>query len=335
MQIMHSRRRFLAGASSAVAAGLAGTPRSFCAEPPPETTTVRFAKNFGICVAPQYVAGQLLQAEGFNDVRYLERRSGVETAMSIARGEVDFGLVFAATLVNRIAVGDPLAVVAGLHVGCYELFGNQRVHTIADLKGKGVGVQALGTSAHLLLSAMATYVGLDPAADINWVTSPEINPMELFADGKIDAFIGYPPEPQDLRARGIGRVVVNTALDRPWSQYFCCMLATNRSFVQERPVATKRVLRAIIKAADLCVAQPATVARQLVDGGFTPRYDFALQTLNEVLYGTWREYDPEDTIRFYALRLHEAGMITSEPNKIIADGTDWRFLDELKRELKT
>jgi len=48
----------------------------------------------------------------------------------------------------------------------------------------------------------------------------------------------------------------------------------------------------------------------------------------------WREYDPEDTVRFYALRLRELGMIKSSPQKIIADGTDWRFLNELKRELK-
>jgi hypothetical protein len=45
-------------------------------------------------------------------------------------------------------------------------------------------------------------------------------------------------------------------------------------------------------------------------------------------------YDPEDTIRFYALRLREAGIIKSKPQKIIADGTDWRFLNEVKRELK-
>jgi NitT/TauT family transport system substrate-binding protein len=73
----------------------------------------------------------------------------------------------------------------------------------------------------------------------------------------------------------------------------------------------------------------------LVDGGFTPRYDYALQTLHELAYNRWREYDPEDTIRFYALRLHEAGMIRSSPKQIIAEGTDWRFLNELKRELKT
>ena len=83
-----------------------------------------------------------------------------------------------------------------------------------------------------------------------------------------------------------------------------------------------------------CAAEPERAARRLVDGGFTPRYDYALQTLTELPYDRWREFDPEDTLRFYALRLHEVGMITSNPNEIIAEGTDWRFLNELKRELK-
>jgi NitT/TauT family transport system substrate-binding protein len=154
-------------------------------------------------------------------------------------------------------------------------------------------------------------------------------------EGEIDAFLGFPPEPQELRARKIGHVLVSSTVDRPWSQYFCCMLAGNKDFVSDNPIATKRVLRAILKAADLCVAEPEAVAQRIVEGGFTARYDYALQTMGEVPYGKWRDYDPEDTVRFYALRLHEAGMIKSGPQTIIADGTDWRYLDELKRELKT
>jgi hypothetical protein len=51
-------------------------------------------------------------------------------------------------------------------------------------------------------------------------------------------------------------------------------------------------------------------------------------------YGKWRQYDAEDTVRFYALRLREAGVIKSSPQKIIAQGTDWRFFNELKKEFK-
>jgi NitT/TauT family transport system substrate-binding protein len=131
-------------------------------------------------------------------------------------------------------------------------------------------------------------------------------------------------------------VIVSSITDRPWSQYYCCMLATHTEFARNYPVATKRVLRAILKAADLCASEPERAARLLVDQGYnTKRYDYALQALSEIRYDVWRDYDPEDTLRFYALRLQEAGLIKSSPNKLIAGHSDWRFLDELKRELKT
>jgi NitT/TauT family transport system substrate-binding protein len=93
-------------------------------------------------------------------------------------------------------------------------------------------------------------------------------------------------------------------------------------------------MRAILKATDLCVNQPERVAQRIVDAGYATRYDYALQTLKEIPYTRWREYDPGDTVRFYSLRLRESGLIRATPNKILADGTDWRFFNELKRELK-
>jgi NitT/TauT family transport system substrate-binding protein len=128
--------------------------------------------------------------------------------------------------------------------------------------------------------------------------------------------------------------VLLSTVDRPWSQYHCCMVYTHKAFVQQYPVATKRVLRAILKAADLCTSGPERVARFLVDKGYTTNYDYARETMQEVVYRQWREYNPEDTVRFYALRLQEAGMIKRTPQQIIAQGTDWRFFNELKRELK-
>ena len=219
-------------------------------------------------------------------------------------------------------------------VGCVEVFANEGIHCIADLKGKSVGVEFIGSTPHVLLSIMAAQIGLDPVNDIHWITGPKVDAMQLFVDGKVDAFVGSPPWSLDLRERQIGHIILTMATDRPWSQYFCCMLGGNREYVRNHPVATKRVLRAILKATDLCATEPEQAARRLVEGGFTPRYDFALQTLSENPYDKWREYDAEDTVRFYALRLHEVGFIKSNPQKIIADGTDWRFLNELKRELK-
>ena len=160
------------------------------------------------------------------------------------------------------------------------------------------------------------------------------NAMDLFADGKADAFIGFAQEPAELRARKVGRVIVNTAQDKPWSQYFCCMVAANRDFAQRNPIATKRALRAILKAADICAAEPERAARFLAEKLYEPRYAIGLEVMKASLYTRWREANPEDTIRFNALRLYEVGMIKSTPEKIIAQGTDWRYLNELKKELK-
>jgi len=244
-------------------------------------------------------------------------------------------LHFAALLIPAIDAGEAITVLGGVHVGCFELFAREHIRSIRDLKDKKVGIQGAGAQQHAFVAAMAAYVGLNPVKDIDWIISPTPPPMELFVEGKIDAFLGLPPEPQELRARKIGgHVVVNSSTDRPWSQYFCCMLAGNREFIRTHPIASKRAMRAILKATDYGVTNPAAAAQRMVDRGFTARYDYALQMLKEVPYNKWREYDPEDTIRFYSLLLREAGMIKASPNKIIADATDWRLLNELKRELK-
>jgi NitT/TauT family transport system substrate-binding protein len=93
-------------------------------------------------------------------------------------------------------------------------------------------------------------------------------------------------------------------------------------------------MRAILKATDLCAHEPARVAQNIVGRGLTGQDDYQRQTLSEMPYYKWRDYDAEDTIRFYSLRLYEAGLIKSSPQKIVAGHTYWRFFDELKRELK-
>jgi NitT/TauT family transport system substrate-binding protein len=330
MNLRPNRRDFLASASLAAAASMLGARGSIADEAPPEITTIRLRTSPSICLAPRYLAGDLLHAEGFTNVQYIPDLP----LDAVGRGNADFDFQ-TAYLASHAAAGEPIAVLAGVHVGCYELFAHEPIGTITDLKGKRVGIpQAPGSAGHLLLAVMAAQVGLDPHQDIDWIITSSGDFLETFAQGEVDAFLGFPPEPQELRSRKIGRVILNTTTDKPWSQYFCCMAYGNRDFVRHYPIATKRALRAILKATDICASQPELAAQQLVDRGWTPRYDYALQTLSEVPYDQWREYDPEDTMRFYALRLHEVGMVKSSPNEIIADGTDWRFLNELKRELK-
>jgi len=262
MTPMQTRRGFLTTLSLAGAAIFAGVPPLQAAEEQLETTTVRFI-NYGvlpICLAPQSVAEPLLRAEGFTDIRYVQpsNPSWLGTTEPVARGEADFDLNNAWTFAPAIDAREPITMLTGVMVGCYELFAREGIRGIADLKGKSVGAQAAGPTRIGLPSLLMASVGLDPAKDVDWVLDPALKPLELFKQGKIDAFWGFPPEPQDLRALKIGHVIVNTAVDLPWSQYFCCMMYGNAGFVQRYPVATKR---AILKAADFAPLNPGASQR--------------------------------------------------------------------------
>jgi NitT/TauT family transport system substrate-binding protein len=344
MQLIQDRRDFLASLSAAGAVGTLGTEGLLADEGPPETTTIRIRVEDapptmvnGVaetvsCPAPSYITEGLLRAEGFTDIRYVLVENGPPYAQAFERREIDFGLRFAPGAVRSLDAGVPFTVLAGVHPGCFQLFVHEHIRTFTDLKGKQVGVaEGPGSAPHLYVSIMAAHVGLEPEKDINWIMAYD---MEVFVQGKIDAYLAFVPEFPELRARKIGHVLVDMAMDRPWSQYFCCMLVGHTDFVRQYPIATKRATRAILKATDLCATEPERAARQLVEGGFAQHHDIALQLLTDVPYNVWRELDPEDSLRFYALWLHEFGEINATPNEIIAQGTDWRFLNELKRELK-
>jgi len=334
MRTTQTRRRFLATLSSAGAASLMGTGTSSAQEGPPETTTIRLARVPSICRAPQYMTEELLRAEGFTEVRYLRLGETNDATDAIVANSVDITMQYVGPSIMQIDAGKPLVVLAGIQPGCFELFGTERIQSIRDLKGKVVAIEAYAASSYTFIASMMTYVGLDPRKDVTWSVIPSAEAKQLLARGRIDALLATPPDPQELRARGIGHVVVNSIIDRPWSQYFCCMVVCHRDFLRNKPVATKRAVRAILKAADACAADPAPAARFLVANGYAEHYDYAFQALKEIPYNKWREYDHEDTVRFYSLRLREGGIIKSSPQKIIAQGTDWRLLNELKRELK-
>src|SRR5713101_3906574 len=170
MPIIQTRRRFLSTLSLAGAAGLVRTPQVLAAERALETTAIRLTKIANVCIAPQFVAEELLRAEGFTDIRYVDTPPG-GLAQAIGRGEVDFTLDYALSFVAAIDGGDPIAVLTGVMVGCVEVFANEAVLGVADLRGRSVGVPAVGSTPHRLLTLMGAHVGLDPVHDIRWVTA--------------------------------------------------------------------------------------------------------------------------------------------------------------------
>ena len=196
MPIAQTRRRFLTTLSLAGAVGILPPQRAWAGEPPLETTTVRFGKLPVICFAPQYVCEALLRAEGFTDVRYVDTKFQTQQE-ELGRGKLDFQSNLAHDHAIAIDRGVPISVVAGVHAGCYELFAHGDIRGLADLKGKRVG----GSDSRWL-TLIAAYVGLDPKNDLNLIDDPAAKPLELFAEGKLDAYLTAPPQAQELHAQG-------------------------------------------------------------------------------------------------------------------------------------
>jgi NitT/TauT family transport system substrate-binding protein len=329
----YSRRMFLAKMSALGAASFLGLRTAVAAEPPPEVQKIRLVHAPAICLSPQYLAEELLRLEGFSEIQYVDQPM-TKSLGPLEAGQADMTQGAGVDVVAALDAGRAILPLAGIHAGCYELFVNGPIAGIKALAGKSVAITTDDSTERLFLSSIVAHIGVNPR-DMRWITAASAaDAVQTFVDGKADAFFAFAPQGEELRAKNVGRVILNTTQDRPWSQYFCCMVSARREFAEKYPAATRRALRAFLKAADLCAQEPERAARYLAAKGYEPRYEMALAILKDLPYRRWRDADPEDTLRFHALRLHEVGIIKTSPHKLIAQGTDWRFLNELKKELK-
>ena len=124
MPVTQTRRRFLTTVSLADAAGVMRPRPALAAEGLLETTTVRISKDLAICEAPLEIAEELLRGEGFTEIRYVDTTTD-DLSAAIAQRKVDFALDFPVLFAPGIDAGKPITVLAGVHVGCFELFGNE------------------------------------------------------------------------------------------------------------------------------------------------------------------------------------------------------------------
>jgi NitT/TauT family transport system substrate-binding protein len=313
---MITRRALVKRALAAAgAASLLGPTRAgFAAEPPPETTRIRLSRYpFDLaCGAPLWVAEELLRAEGFETVEYVPDKGDSDL---VAKGKIDMYFYDAPGLVLAVAEGQPVVGLGGMHRGGV----TNCSAVLACARSPNCEVERSRSQRRAVRPSSPPWELCRPGLrkDVKIVLADDA--AQQFIEGKVDAVLGFPPEPQEFRARKIGRVIVNTSTDRPWSQHFCCFASGNRDFVRKHPVATKRALRALVKAVDICAAEPDTVVRRLVERGFLKNQEYSLQALREIPYRRWREYDSADTIRFLALRMHEAGLIKSSQPKTRSD----------------
>ena len=342
-----SRRTLLRGAAGIGLAAATGTLLTSCgsgggkerdsgpaADGPLETTSIRlFSLPPFNCFAAMYMAEQFLREEGFTDVQY-PPFSPKDFIGKWADGAVDVGVGYMAVLTPHIENGAPFVMLGGLHLGCWQVVATGDIKTMRDFNGKTVSIVGPNFTDGIFMAMNLANVGLDINKDVKVVNFPPSEFARILSSGEVDAVVATPPISTDLRAKGIGNVIVDSITDQPWSNYYCCTASAHRDWMEKHPVATKRALRAVMKGADVVAKDPVGTARFMVDRKYTNNFDYTCDILKEMPYNVWRDFDSVDSLRFYALRLKEAGIIKSTPEEILKKGTDFRYIKQLKQDIK-
>ena len=302
--------------------------------PPPETKVIRLAP--GPCDAPLFAAEteRFLQEEGFTDIQ-LTTSGGVA---GLVDGKADLTAMFIPTLAAAVDAGSPIVCIGGLHYGCAEIWAPQGVNTLKDLRGRTVVVRSKAP-ADLAYSFMAIGLknaGVEPS-EVNFVVQADADLTKLFLEGKSDLLFLATTAAFAFKANTAnkGRLVLDQAMEAPWSQQNCCSLTTTTAWLQANPIAAKRALRAIYRTADSLPKDRADAAKYATGKGL-----FGGAANTEVVRGAanmvpyeWRE-DFGDSVRFHAKLLSGVGLLKLSADDTVTKGTNLRFAKELAKELK-
>jgi NitT/TauT family transport system substrate-binding protein len=291
----------------------------------------------GLGLAGAGVAEEYLREEGFTEVEYVPVEYNYSfLTEKLGAGKVDFAYNFAPDISYAVDHGAPLVMLAGAHSACFEIYARQDIRAIGDLRGKTVAfiVRDASDGDFAFAASVLQYIGLKPGTDVQLIAvAPDLYIPTIFDDGQFDATFVSPPFSYSLQDTDRGRVLLDSHKDDPFDRQLCCMTVANRDFYESYPIATRRALRALLRSIDFTAREPQRAVDEFSDWGWVTPRSYAQRMLDTVPYDVWRDYQPEDSVRFYALHLREAGLIESTPEEIIEKGADFTYFNELKEEL--
>jgi NitT/TauT family transport system substrate-binding protein len=297
---------------------------------PPETTTIRLGTL--PCDHPVMAAEPFLQQEGFT-------RTEILAGAQLASGRVDIDIADPIlTLPRLLEDGERIVVFAGLHPGCAEIWAQPGINSLQDLRGRTLVVQSktLASTAYSYPARVLKHAGVE-LNQVNWVVQPDANPVALFLEGKNDAVFAAQVVTAALHANPAnrGHVIHSQLTDRPWGSLACCLIVAKQEWYRANPVAAKRAVRAILRAADAQTSNRTEAVKRVTDRGlFGGPANF-----NNVLFAAsmvpanWRDLDMERSIRFYGQLLADIGLLKGSVEDMVRT-IDSRILEELRVELR-
>lgn len=320
---------FLAGCG-----GSAEPPSAAGPAPASGPTKVKVAYLGLTCEAAMFVAKEkgFFEEEGLDAEFVKTDWDGLRDGLGLGRFDANYTLIM--YLLKPIEQGLDVKITGGIHSGCLRVQVGEKsaTKTMADLKGKTIGIPTMGSPPFLFASRVLAAQGLDPKKDVNWkVVAPEVMKLAL-EQGQVDAVADSEPLGSILTAQANVRTIADQAVDAPYSGEYCCATVLSGKFVASNPAGAAKVTRALLKGA-LWVEKNTTAAANLA---VEKKYVASSAELNAHAIGKLK-YMPgvthcRDSIGLAAHEMKKAGLLNSSTDPDELAKRAWTDLEGVSDE---
>lgn len=284
--------------------------------------------NGSLCLAPLHVAID----NGYFEEEF--EKAGItwkveeidmgNVADLVASGKIDASTQLAGSMIPQIDNGLEITFTAGMHTGCTKVYSrpDSGINSISDLKGKKIGVPALGDSSVVGLKRALYDAGIGVTTDnleIEWVVYALTDLPLALENGAIDVAALHDPVAYSAEQEYGFKKILDFTTDDKFSKEYCCMSFVTTKLAEENPKAAAAYTRAILRASAFVQANPEEAAKLQIDNNqcsgdlevntkllssynYTPSVSAASQTIynaaNELIrIGELKSSDPDAFVK--------------------------------------
>ena len=230
--------------------------------------------NGSLCLAPLHVAID----NGYFEEEF--EKAGVtwkveEIDMNnisdlVASDKIDASTQLAGSMIPQIDNGLEITFTAGMHTGCTKVYTKKDsgIESIADLKGKKIGVPSLGDSSVIALKRALYDEGIGITTDnleVEWVVYGLTDLPLALENGAIDAAAMHDPVAYNAEEEYGFKKIIDLSTDEKFANEYCCMSFVTSKLAKENPDAAAAYTRAILRASAFVQANPKETAKLQID----------------------------------------------------------------------
>ena len=252
------------------------------------TTHLRLIYSPSLCAAPMYIAIE----NGYFEEENLDIEQvtvdAAHVSEAIGADQVDVGMGLIGKLLQPIENGLP--ITTGLHTGCTKLLvpGDSDIKSIADLKGKKIGVPGLADAATVVSKRSLSAAGIgvtEQNMEVEFSVYSRNDLPQALENGAVDAIaLGDPTASIAEEQYGL-TALIDTATDPKYKDEYCCAAFVTSKLAEENPKAAAAFTRAVQKASQWVQENPDETAKIIVDKQYVSGdVDFCAQILKTYNY---------------------------------------------------